>query len=74
MYVLHTGDGKMPLNFIIETKDVESSTDLRGTEQLSIRAAKKFFESISDDNINVRFAPQLKRDGIVALIKQVVAG
>lgn len=73
MYVLKGADGKMSLNFIIETKDVNAQSDLRESEKLRFTAAKKFFESISDENINVQFAPQLKHDDIVALIKQVVA-
>lgn len=72
MYVLKTADGKVSLNFIIETKDVNIKADLRGTEELRIKAAKKFFESISDENINVRFARQLKRDDIVTMIKEVM--
>ena len=72
MYVLKTTDGKMSLNFIVETKDVDSKADLRGTEELRIKAARKFFESISDENISVHFAPQLKRDDIVTMIKKVV--
>ncbi|AEP70694.1 hypothetical protein [Corynebacterium pseudotuberculosis] len=73
MYVLKTADGKMSLNFIVETKDVDSKADLRETEQLRIKAARNFFESISDESISVHFAPQLKRDDIVTMIKQVVA-
>ena len=73
MYVLKGADGKMSLNFVIETKDVNSQSDLRESEKLRFKAAKKFFESISDESINVQFAPQLKHDDIVALIKQVVA-
>lgn len=72
MYVLKTADGKVSLNFIVETKDVDTESDLRETEQLRIKAARKFFESISDENITVQFAPQLKRDDIVTMIKQVV--
>lgn len=73
MYVLKTADGKLSLSFIVETKDVDSKADLRETEQLRIKAARKFFESISEENINVQFSPQLKHDDIVTLIKQVVA-
>lgn len=72
MYVLKTADGKMSLNFIVETKDVGSKADLRETEQLRIKAARSFFESIRDENISVHFAPQLKHDDIVTMIKQVV--
>lgn len=73
MYVLKGADGKMSLNFIIETKDVNAQSDLRESEKLRFKAAKKFFESISEENINVQFSPQLKHDDIVSLIKQVVA-
>ncbi|WP_308516732.1 type III restriction-modification system endonuclease [uncultured Varibaculum sp.] len=73
MYVLKTRDGKMSLNFIIETKDVKSEADLRGAEKLKIQAARKFFESIRDENIRVQFSSQLSHDDIVTLIKQVVA-
>lgn len=73
MYVLNGHDGKLSLNFIVETKDVDNKADLRGTEQLRIEAARRFFESISRDDISVRFMPQLKHDDIVTLIKQVIA-
>ncbi|MDD7384696.1 MAG: type III restriction-modification system endonuclease [Actinomycetaceae bacterium] len=73
MYVLKGTDGKMSLNFIIETKDVNAQSDLRESEKLRFKAAKKFFESISDENINVQFSPQLKHDDIVTMIKEVVA-
>ncbi|MFW0107780.1 type III restriction-modification system endonuclease [Rothia sp. P7181] len=73
MYVLKGTDGNLSLNFVIETKDVNAQSDLRESEKLRFKAAKKFFESISDENINVQFASQLKHDDIVALIKHVVA-
>ncbi|MGQ4518867.1 type III restriction-modification system endonuclease [Dermabacteraceae bacterium P13077] len=73
MYVLKGSDGKISLNFIIETKDVNAQSDLRESEKLRFQAAKKFFESISNENINVQFAPQLKHDDIVTMIKQAVA-
>lgn len=72
MYVLKTTDGNLSLNFIVETKDVDSKGDLREIEQLRINAARKFFELISDENITVHFAPQLKRDDIVTMIKKVI--
>ncbi|MCK2200569.1 type III restriction-modification system endonuclease [Corynebacterium callunae] len=71
MYVLKGEDGKMSLNFIIETKDVERETDLRGSEQLRIAAAQRFFESIDDGSINVSFRAQLKSDDIVSMIKEI---
>jgi len=72
MYVLKKGDGQLAMNFIVETKDVEKSTDLRQTEQMRITAAKKFFESMEEVGIDVAFRAQLKSDDIVSMIKQVL--
>ena len=72
MYVLHTEDGDVTLNFIVETKDVKDKNDLRGTEKLKITAAKKFFESMQEAGVKVRFEPQLKNDDIAVMINQVV--
>jgi type III restriction enzyme len=72
MYVLKGSDGRTSLNFVIETKDVNAPSDLRVAEKLRFKAAKKFFESISDESINVQFLPQLKHDDIVTMIRQVV--
>jgi type III restriction enzyme len=73
MYVLKRDDGRLSLNFIVETKDVEKRSDMREGEQLKMKAAKRFFESISSDAFDVTFQPQVKRDDIVALIKQLLA-
>ena len=74
MYVLKTKDGKLSLNFIIETKDYDVKSDLREAENRRIEAVQKFFDSIDDTNqdINVKFAPQLKRDGIQEMLENVL--
>lgn len=72
MYVLKKDKGRMAMNFIIETKDVEKQTDLRQSEQLRIAAAKKFFESMEEAGVEVAFRAQLKNDDIVSMIKQVL--
>lgn len=72
MYVLNTEDGDVTLNFIVETKDVKDKNELRGTEKLKITAAKKFFESMQQAGVKVRFEPQLKNDDIAVMLKQVV--
>ena len=73
MYVLKTKDGKLSLNFIIETKGYDDEGDLRGTEDKRIKAAQKFFESIStNQDIQVKFAPQLKRYGIQEMLENVL--
>ncbi|WP_309130844.1 type III restriction-modification system endonuclease [Brevibacterium sp.] len=73
MYVLKREDGGLSLNFIIETKDVKKRSDLRESEKLRMTAARRFFESISSEGIEVTFRDQVQRDDIAALIKQVLA-
>lgn len=73
MYVLRRNDGGLSLNFIIETKDVKKRSDLRESENLRITAARRFFDSMSSEGIEVTFREQVQRDDIAALIKQVLA-
>ena len=73
MYVLKRDDGGLSLNFIIETKDVKKRSDLRESEKLRLKAARRFFESMSSEGIVVTFRDQVQRDDIAALIKQVLA-
>ncbi|MFC1468261.1 type III restriction-modification system endonuclease [Rhodococcus qingshengii] len=72
MYVLKRGDGKLSMNFVVETKDVEKHSDMRESEQLRMKAAKRFFESMNSENFDVAFRPQVKRDDIVTMIKTLL--
>ncbi|OOP63118.1 type III deoxyribonuclease [Arthrobacter sp. SRS-W-1-2016] len=72
MYVLNTDDGRYSVNFIIESKDVDRESDLRGSEGLRMDAAKKFFAAMSGENFNVTFKPKYNRDDIVSMIKQLL--
>lgn len=72
MYVLKGDGGKISLNLIVETKDVDQASDLRGSEELRLAAAKRFFESINADTVNVVFRPQVRRDHIVDMIQQLL--
>ena len=45
---------------------------LRGTERLKIASAKRFFEGLKQDGINVYFEKQLKDNDIVSMIKKVM--
>ncbi|MGT2947910.1 type III restriction-modification system endonuclease [Streptococcus devriesei] len=71
MYVIRK-DGNTEVNFIVETKDVDRETTLRGLEKLKITSAKKFFEELKKDGINVSFEKQLKDDDIVSMIKKII--
>ncbi|WP_299304481.1 type III restriction-modification system endonuclease [uncultured Brachybacterium sp.] len=73
MYVLKRDDGKLSLNFVVETKDVEKRSDMRESEQLRMKAAERFFESMSSERFSVTFKPQVKRDDIAGMIKQLLA-
>ena len=65
--------GGLSLNFIIETKDVKKRSDLRESEKLRIKAARRFFESMSSEESEVTFRDQVQGDDIAALIKQVLS-
>ncbi|MCT2033592.1 type III restriction-modification system endonuclease [Dietzia cinnamea] len=73
MYVLKRGDGKLSLNFVVETKDVEKGSDMRGGDPLRMEAAKRFFESMNSESFDVAFRPQVRSDDIVTMIKQLLA-
>ena len=60
------------INMIVETKDVDKESTLRGTEKLKILSAKKFFEELKKEGIKVSFEKQLKDDDIVNMINKLV--
>ncbi|WP_243343318.1 type III restriction-modification system endonuclease [Anaerococcus sp. AGMB09787] len=71
MYVIKK-DGKTEINFIVETKDVDKKSTLRMTEQLKIDSAKKFFEALKEEGLDVEFRKQLKNDDMVTMIKGIL--
>ena len=71
MYVVKKKDGTKELNLVVETKDVETFTDLREEEQMKIDCAKIFFQNLEAEGYTVKFHPQLKRDKIKAIIDSV---
>ena len=70
MYVVKKDSG-YEVNLIVETKDVDKESTLRGIEKLKIESAKKFFEALKTTGINVVFKAQLKNDYIVPMIKDL---
>lgn len=68
MYVIKKDSG-YEVNLIVETKDIDRPTTLRGTEGLKIESAKKFFDALKESGVNVVFKAQLKNDDIVPMIK-----
>ena len=72
IYVLKREDGSLEMNLIVETKDVKNMNELRKTESFRIESAKKFFETIEKEGINVKFKKQLKKEEMVNIIKSLI--
>lgn len=72
MYVLRREDGGISLNFVVETKDVERSSDMRGTEKLKMESARRFFDTMRSESFDITFKPQLKHDDIAEMIKSLL--
>ena len=66
-YVLKFKDGEQKLNFIVETKDVNSKEGLRDEEKFKIKHAEKFF----DGKVKIEFRTQFSNNKIVDLIKKI---
>lgn len=72
MYVVKKDNGEKVLNVIVETKDVENETSLRGIERAKIDCAKAFFNQLSIDGYKVEFKTQLNNKKIKQVIDEVL--
>ena len=68
-YVLKFKDGKQKLNFIVETKNVNSEAGLRDEEKFKIKHAELFF----GNQIEIKFSAQFSNDKMFSLIQDVFA-
>jgi len=66
-YVLNFKSGRKKLYFIVETKNVDSSDDLRHEEIQKINHAKKLF----GNTIQIEFKTQFNNNKIVDLIREI---
>lgn len=73
MYVVRRTSGEKELNIVVETKDVENKSDLRGTEKAKIDCARVFFDMLSKDGYTVYFRDQLNNKQMAQIIKEVLA-
>lgn len=73
MYVVKKSDGEKELNIIIETKDVENKTDLRGEEAVKISCAEIFFQTLAAEGYSVKFRTQLGNKQMRQIINEVLA-
>lgn len=71
MYVVQRKDGSKELNIIVETKDIVSENDLRGTERAKINSAEIFFDQLKLDGYRVHYQRQIQGKSIQQLIAEI---
>lgn len=72
MYVVKKANGYKELNIVVETKDVENKSTLRGVEAAKIKCAEIFFKNLSAQGYNVHFRTQLNNKKMLQIIKEVI--
>lgn len=72
MYVVTRTSGEKELNIIVETKDVENKTELRGTEEAKIKCAELFFNMLEQDGYKVYFKTQINNKQMKQIIDEVL--
>jgi type III restriction enzyme len=72
MYVVKKDNGEKILNIIVETKDVENKSTLRGIESAKIDCAKEFFKQLTIDGYKVEFKTQLNNKKIRRIIDEIL--
>lgn len=74
MYLVKKENGEKILNVIVETKDVENHTSLRGIEAAKIHCAEVFFKQLTIDGYKVEFKTQLNNLKIKQIIDELNNG
>ncbi len=69
-YVVENNDKKVLL--VVETKGVENENELRNEEKRKISTAKKFFEALKKQGVNIEYKTKMKKDQLSALINEVL--
>ncbi|WQY04008.1 type III restriction-modification system endonuclease [Helicobacter pylori] len=69
-YVVENNDKKVLL--VVETKGVENENELRDGEKRKISTAKKFFEALKKQGVNIEYETKLNNKQLSALINEVL--
>ncbi|GAA8949166.1 type III restriction-modification system endonuclease [Helicobacter pylori] len=69
-YVVENNDKKVLL--VVETKGVEHENELREEEKRKISTAKKFFEALKKQSVNIEYKTKMNKDQLSALINEVL--
>ncbi|MFP6020182.1 DEAD/DEAH box helicase family protein [Helicobacter pylori] len=69
-YVVENNDKKVLL--VVETKGVENENELRDEEKRKISTAKKFFEALKKQGVNIEYKTKMNKDQLSALINEIL--
>ncbi|GAA8107341.1 type III restriction-modification system endonuclease [Helicobacter pylori] len=69
-YVVENNDKKVLL--VVETKGVENENELREEEKRKISTAKKFFESLKKQGVNIEYKTKMNKDQLSVLVNEVL--
>ncbi len=69
-YVVENNDKKVLL--VVETKGVEHENELHEEEKRKISTAKKFFEALKKQGVNIEYKTKMNKDQLSALINEVL--
>lgn len=69
-YVVESNDKKVLL--VVETKGVDKKSELRPEEERKISTAKKFFEALKKQGVNIEYETKLNNDQLSALVNEVL--
>ncbi|WQW76432.1 type III restriction-modification system endonuclease [Helicobacter pylori] len=69
-YVVENNDKKVLL--VVETKGVKNENELRNEEKRKISTAKKFFEALKKQGMNIEYKTKMNKDQLSALVNEVL--
>ncbi|WRA24644.1 type III restriction-modification system endonuclease [Helicobacter pylori] len=69
-YVVENNDKKVLL--VVETKGVDKKSELRHEEERKISTAKKFFEALKKQGVNIEYQTKLNNDQLSALVNEIL--
>ncbi|MGL2661032.1 DEAD/DEAH box helicase family protein [Helicobacter pylori] len=69
-YVVENNDKKVLL--VVETKGVEHENELRDEEKRKISTAKKFFEALKKQGVNIKYKTKTNKDQLSELVNEIL--
>ncbi|GAA9376473.1 type III restriction-modification system endonuclease [Helicobacter pylori] len=69
-YVVENNDKKVLL--VVETKGVDKKGELRPEEERKISTAKKFFEALKKQGVNIEYETKMRKEQLSVLVNEVL--